>query len=284
MQDWKTDETIIKLDSFAEVCRALQDTYTISMRGICEALQCSRTWANTNIKPFIPHIVLMNGKGKTPKINWQQMAGIKNKTRYKDTLYFDEAAFKKYCIEHVTGVTRQTVRVRESALAGRKAREFLLYKEDKLNEKEKKLSELTKGKDFSEYVYMTIALTHRAYDKAIHKKLMSLFSETHAGQELTLPDPKKRTATKAFEVAEIPPLATWQAPHDYKGYGDTDEGVYVSFFNQGRIRIECSFGEKGQKVYYAMIPDPPAYDDTKLGKHDGLVTVSMQDATKYSLL
>ena len=77
MQDWKTDETIIKLDSFAEVCRALQDTYTISMRGICEALQCSRTWANTNIKPFIPHIVLMNGKGKTPKINWQQMAGIK---------------------------------------------------------------------------------------------------------------------------------------------------------------------------------------------------------------
>ena len=176
------------------------------------------------------------------------------------------------------------MRVRESVLAGKRAKEFLQYKADKLEEREKKISELTKGKNFSEYVYMTIALTHRAYDKAIHKKLMSLFRENHAGQELTLPDAKKRSATKAVEVSEIPLMATWQAPHDYKGYGDTDEGVYVSFFNQGRIRVECSFGEKGQKVYYAMLPDPPVYSDTELGRHDGLVTVSMQDAVKYSLL
>ena len=90
-----------QFDKFSDLIDAAKTQYTLSFRDACKALKCSRSWAQTYIRPNVPNIYLANGKG-TGKANYARMVSSavnqqNGENGYSnESVYLDEKAFNDF--------------------------------------------------------------------------------------------------------------------------------------------------------------------------------------------
>lgn len=246
-----------KFESFLDLVEAATTTYTLSFKGACKALKCSRSWAQTYIRPNVPHIYLSNGMG-TNKPNYAKIVSqeINKRNGEEDapfsyeSIYLDEAAFNKF--------------IRDSIVSCQK-RSKLIYK-----------SYFIKKEDLTYYyislldLYMRLGeAKYRSDKKNLREKMDKLYlyyTDDKLVKDILHPamvSPTKRTEAEFIDVT-IPetPISQWKAVHDLMDYGDIEETIYRQLFSEGNIRVEIKLPDKNGvvkdtgKVYYISDPEP----------------------------
>ena len=104
-----------KFESFPDLVEAATTTYTLSFKGACKALNCSRSWAQTYIRPNVPHIYLSNGMG-TNKPNYAKIVsqainkrnGEEDAPYSYESIYLDEAAFNKFIRDSIVSCQKRS--------------------------------------------------------------------------------------------------------------------------------------------------------------------------------
>lgn len=248
MAERKEDPMLIKFDKIPKEKRwqkcldELRENYTMSVREACKILKCDRSWVQKYVRPNVHYIYLSSGKGKG-KINYVYIAGKLLQREMKESVWLHTKEFKSLIKENMSCCSRQTINIPiEYVIAQDKIREFqaeyrrietgiqqCMERGDflKLNKLKGKREDIIKG-NLSEV------------GKIIYEKLPSKY---------------KRTKTEAV-VCEIPQydLNDLIAAHDLKEYGDTDEEVHRSLFEEGCFRMELNLKDKtgkvSKKVYY----------------------------------
>lgn len=256
-----------------DVLHCLQYTHTLSSRDVCKMLKVDRPWLNKYILPYLDTIYL---SGYTPsatgikRSNWLQIASIQlNDRPLHDSMWINEQSFMAFIQNSIVSVTRQTRRIPIELLVSDVPKFVTAYQmhNDTISFCK---DEIRNGN----LVYFNKMQKEIAEQKKVYmehlspkgQKLLKNGSTNIVRRAETLPTP-----------AELPPIdeviANWQAPHDEKSYGDTDESIYRRFFKDGYIKIELEFEDmskkKSRKVYF--LPDPEPVPAKYIGEY---ITVS----------
>lgn len=237
--------------TWLETLDLLRDEYVISIRDACEILKASRTWVNRYVKPHVRSIYLNSnrryGKQMAGKLNWVAVAARELDREMTESVWLSKTDFFDLLSRSVVSVTKQTKRVPATALMAKNDAETYLTRREAL------LTRLSNPK-----------LTDEEYEAVAAE-----FAENevcHLGEkERELIGHRcgvaKRGSVPREEVSfpgGIDPMR-WIAPHDIKGYGDTDEDVYRRFFRGGYYRVELAMadadGVPGSKIFYLEDPE-----------------------------
>lgn len=244
-----------KKRTFDEVVNLLENEYTMSIKDGCKRLKCSRPWFNKYVKPYCDFIYLNSGirediPDSTGQMNWvRYVARLIGRDEMTESTWLCNADVETVIYNAIQKVTRQTIKIPADYLI--QDHDKFIKEYNSLSEELKTLNEnIQKNKDKNKF--MEWMEKSRERDLLFYKYL------TDNGKELLKKQVKITERTKAEPVeVKLPdaPINEWVAPHDLKGYGDTDESVYRQFFREGYIRVECQFvapatGEIGKKIYY----------------------------------
>jgi len=244
-----------KFENFTDLIDAAATQYTLSFRDACKALKCSRSWAQTYIRPHVPNIYRQNGKG-TGKANYAKLVSLavnqqNGSSGYSnESVYLDEAAFNQFIFESIVSCQKRSKQAYKTFFIEPKHIEVYYTELVSLyyslsNERKKEVAEkLLKQIDT---LYLKYAKNDYVKD-IIHPAMVYQ---------------TKRTDANFVNVA-VPdvPIIEWKAVHDLMDYGDVEETVYRSLFKEGCIRIEIKLPDKNGeikdigKVYYISDPEP----------------------------
>lgn len=246
-----------KFESFPDLIEAATTQYTLSFKAACKELKCSRSWAQTYIRPNVPYIYLSNGIG-TNKPNYAKLVsqavnrqnGNEDAPYSYESIYLDEEAFNKFIISSIVSCQKRSKRIYKS---------YFINAEDRVSYYKKLLSlymqyggiKFRKEKD---YVTKEIDELYLEYTK--DKFVRNILHQA-------IVKPNKRTEAEFIDVA-IPqvPISHWKAVHDLMDYGDIEETIYRQLFSEGCIRVEIKLPDKNGviknsgKVYYISDPEP----------------------------
>ena len=244
-----------KFEKFSDLIDAAATQYTLSFRDACKALKCSRSWAQTYIRPHVANIYVQNGKG-TGKANYARLVSLavnqqNGSSGYSnESVYLDEAAFNQFIFDAIVSCKKRSKQAYKTFFIESKHieayyRELLtlyysLYGERKKEAAEKLLEQI-------DTLYLKYAKNNFVKD-IIHPAIVYQ---------------TKRTDADFVDVA-VPdvPIIEWKAVHDLMDYGDIEETIYRSLFKEGCIRIEIKLPDKNGeikdigKVYYISDPEP----------------------------
>lgn len=262
-----SEQTHEEKRSWQEILEALRETHTTSIRDACELLKVSRPWVNRYIRPHVDAVYLNSGRRGDHQTgqNWVRMAAIAlDKEDMTESTWLHTGQILVLLESSLVSVTKQTKRVPVSNLItgdDRKAEYCARRTELLLQAKELWSKPSAEAEKKGLELYQQADLLHLEYvDEAAAKLLERPCGIT------------KRGEVERIDVeypGQINP-ACWIAPHDIKGYGDTDEEVYRRFFREGCIRLELTVpdadGAVGSKVYYIEDPErlPSAGDGDKI--------------------
>lgn len=244
--------------TWPQVLSALEYTHTMSVRDICQKMKASRSWCNRYVLPHVDQIYLNSNirynKQAALKVNWVQEASIAlNRDYMKDSIWCSAADFEALIERSIIGATRQT----------RKLPLELLLKDP--------LAYKARHEELKEKMDAAMAEARRSRKRAdiqeslrLQKEYRNLYFQflNETGEKLLQNPPRVAERGKVPRVnydGKIPEMDEWVAPHDLKGYGDTDEMIYRQLFSAGQIRIELAIpdadGVVGEKIYYVADPD-----------------------------
>lgn len=258
-----------QFDKFTDLIDAAATQYTLSFKDACKALKCSRTWAQTYIRPHVPNIYIQNGKG-TGKANYARLVSLAvNKQNgasgySNESVYLDETAFNQFIFDSITTCQKRSKKVYKTAFI--KPEYIITYYQEllclycKLFDAKLKKAEVEKLWEEIDILYLKYAKNDYVKE-IIHK---SIVYQT------------KRTDAEFVNVA-VPdvPIMEWKAVHDLMDYGDVEETIYRDLFKEGCIRIEIKLPDKhGEikeigKIYYISDPNPvkqPTPDENMIKK------------------
>ena len=243
--------------TWTETLEALKNDYTLSIRDVCRLLKASRQWVNRYIRPHVDTIYLNSGKRGDYRIgrNWVEMAArALEREDMTESTWFNKKALYELLERCTVSVTKQTKYIPLAYLMAPSARDQYLRERDAFRElmsqesDERKLAQLAKELE---------DLPERFLDKDAMELTNQHLGITERG--------KVERVVVPYPGQFIPEV--WQAGHDMKGYGDTDEDVYRKLFREGQIRIEICIPDKdgviGKKIYYVQDPEfiPNTWND-----------------------
>ena len=245
-----------QFDKFSDLIDAAKTQYTLSFRDACKALKCSRSWAQTYIRPNVPNIYLANGKG-TGKANYARMVSSavnqqNGETGYSnESVYLDEKAFNDFIFGAIVSCQKRSKQAYRTYFIKPECLE-LYYRE--LLRLYSKFFDGKMHKADAEDLWQQIDTLYLKYAKDDYVKDIIHPAIVHQ---------TKRTDAEFVDV-EVPqvPIADWKAVHDLMDYGDIEETIYRALFKEGCIRIEIKLPDKygeikeNGKVYYISDPDP----------------------------
>ena len=245
-----------QFENFSSLINAATTQYTLSFRDACKALKCSRSWAQKYIRPHVPTIYLSNGKG-THKANYARLVSLSvNKIigeegYSNESVYLDAQAFNTFIFDSIVSCQKRSKRAYKTTFIKPDCieiyyRELLsLYSQFFHSRMTKKVAEKLWEK--IDTLYLRYAKNEQV-EKIIHPAIVH---------------PTKRTEAEFIDVS-IPetPIVEWMAVHDLMDYGDIEETIYRSLFQEGCLRIEIKLPDKNGeikengKVYYISDPNP----------------------------
>ena len=237
--------------NWEEVLNALQTTHTLTIRKICQCLKVNRWWVSKYICPFLEEnkIYLPNGIANKQLANWVEKAAIAlNKKDLTESCWFKNEDFINLLRASVVGVTRQTIQI-PAELFVEDSSEFKRQYDDFTNQiagisqfdryDENRVNELNKLTNKRKALWQTLMSEEK---KLIYNEGISIYTKRTAAERVSVkPD---------FDVVDK--LNKWVSPQDIKEYGDSDEQIYRTFFNEGYYRIDLQIkdSEDGKRVYY----------------------------------
>lgn len=251
-----------------KIVDALKTTHTTTTRDICQLLQCSRTWVNNYITPFVPYIRLSQGY-KKDHMNWVLMARKQVNRNIYESVWYDTQQLYDYLDSHIISVTAQTKLVSIYDVLDEKEKKIYISENqkifDKINEYNRRSKAIEKllesldtdiikvAKEMLEALNKEFNVTPYFFEQQIKYKNDFTRKLMKNGR---LPDPTKRTLYSRVDVPIKPSFATknLRAVHDIKSYGDSDEIIYRYIFRNGAIRVELAlpdkYGKLSKKIYY----------------------------------
>lgn len=252
--DMKENALDQHFDNWQELLEELRINYTLSYRDVCKILKASRTWVNAYIRPHIKTIYINSNKRGEYQIgrNWIQLAAIELGKPMTESIWFHKDDFLKFLKECTYSITKQTKSVPVVSLMSKKQHKAYL---DEMNclesdmQNESNLQKKCKLMIQRKTCYVKY-LKQDEFTLKLHKKQKSITART-----------KAEAIPVSLDILDI--YDKWQAPHDLKEYGDTDEAIYRNFFSEGYVRIELHFPDEngciGKKIFY--VPDPDYIKD-----------------------
>lgn len=269
----RTKENQMLIDQSWESClSSLVTEYTLSIKDICKALKCSRSWANRYIKPHLHYIYISNGYGKTK--NYLKEANYQLSKDMTATTWYSKKEFEQLIKQSINSVTRQTINIPLKDI----------IRPDEFN------------KFYSIYVSLSEALDEttdyfKKKELAEALRRLKLKYATEKGYEMLMDAPSqfKRTNTPPIQI-DINDfdfdVYNLMAVHDKKDYGDTDEEVYREFFETGCYRLELVIpdadGVLSEKIFYYL---PNIADDVATGDLESKHTEKYKSVIKnYELV
>lgn len=223
-------------------------------------LKVNRPWLNRYILPALDTIYLSGyipSASGIKRSNWLKIASIQlNDKPLHDSMWISEESFLSFIEKSIISITRQTRRIPVELLvkdipafvaAYNKYQESVSYYKNEI--KEGNLAAFNK-------LQKEIAEQKRCYLEFLSPKGRTLMENGSTNIV-------RRSDTIPIDTT-LPPIdkviAKWQAPHNEKSYGDTDESIYRRFFKEGYTRIELEFedmdGKKTRKVFFLPDPEP----------------------------
>lgn len=256
----KTDEertaTETERRTWKKTLEMLRTEYTISLRDICKIMRTSRQWVNQFITPNVKKIFLDNGytADRKTRVSWTQAAAlILNNQKYlKDSVWICKQDFKELIEQNIISCTRQTIKIPVELLVSNEKYQEFVKKYKKLDHQCESILEQQEFAEINDYMALVKMYT------SVKKSRDNCFKEylSPEGMELLMAEVNivKRKETVPVSIS-LPKdyINHWEAPHDLKDYGDTDESVYRKFFREGYTRIEIAIQSKektSQKIYY----------------------------------
>lgn len=239
---------------------ALNSTHTTTIKDICRQLKASRGWVNEYITPHISEskIYLPTGRGEGSNgVNWAYIAAkALNRPDLTEANWYKTEDYLKFIESSISKITRQTIYLPVEMFVKDKEEFAVLYK----RYEEKIIGIINEGLN---------AKNIKAYSRLIFEQ-NGLWKTMLAEENETVVMAGDCAGVGRSKVEHIPceinvmeNIAHWIAPHDIKGYGDTDEEVFRRFFKHGYYRleflIEGKSGKSARKVYYL--------EDVNLPKH-----------------
>lgn len=240
-------ESVENKRSWEETLYCLGNTHTLSIKDICGMLKVSRQWVSKYILPFVDTIYLPNGTVKG--VNWVKIASLRLDKKMSSCVWCNKKEVEALIMNGIVSITRQTRCLPiEWLIDSNHARKFAEEYRNIQNQLEEQFANFrgTPSDIFK------IAELNKEKDKIICSHASG------AGRKLFEGRVKKTQRGKVARVeCELPNVdikESWIAPHDMLEYGDSDELLYRSFFENGFVRIELvlpdSDGCLGKKVYY----------------------------------
>lgn len=237
--------------NWEEVLDALQTTHTLTIRKICQYLKVNRWWVSKYICPALEEnkIYLPNGMANRQLANWVEKASIAlNRSDLKESCWFKNEDFFELLRKSVVSVTRQTIQIPAELFVDNKDEFKSQYEEftEQINgiyqfEKfdEKRVNELNKLVNKRRGLWLSLVSDEK---KLIYNEGISLYKKRSAVERVN--------AEPDFDVVDK--LSKWVSPADIKEYGDSDEQIYRTFFNEGYFRIDLQINnsDDGKRVYY----------------------------------
>lgn len=221
---------------------ALEHEYTLSFKEMCRILKCSRSWANRYLKPNLHYIYLSNGCGKSADYVSIARNHLEKETMTECTWYSKDE-FLNFVSSCITNVTRQTIAVPVEMLIDKKKLDSFLAEFNPLKNIENEY--ISKG-DIKEYKRKL-----KQHDATIVKYATSdgllLFNNR--------PSIYKRSDVIPVScTSDVIDVLKFQAVHDLKDYGDSDEEIYRDLFSKGYYRLVLQIPDKNgvlsEKIYY----------------------------------
>lgn len=260
-------------ESWADLLRALETTYTISFKEVCRILRASRPWTNQYVKPFVPCVFInssQRGDHTTGKINWVRLAAMQlDRPDMTESVWFNTRDFIAFITSAVVSCTKQTKAIPLTYLMpSDRVEQFVAERED-LRQKMKE------AKSIPQLAKLSMTYQMLPYDYFTNDSATKLL----LGNQARITD---RTKAPAVTVP-LPEgyMENWQAPHDLKDYGDADETIYRDLFRKGAIRIELQLhdeaGKVGTKIFYVSDPEPV----TAPHSEEGYILVTEQAWQQY---
>lgn len=238
--------------TWAEVIEALRHDYTLTIRDVCQLLKASRPWVNRYIRPHVESIYLNSGKRGDYSVgpNWVRMASQELERDMTESTWLHQKQLYELLARSIVSVTKQTKSVPLVYLMDPSVRDQYIQERDEII---KRAEAAKTDKEFARLEAEFATLPGKFIDEDGLELLGHHCAITQRGKvdRVDVPYP-----------GEMNP-ALWQAAHDLKTYGDTDEDIYRRLFRDGCIRLELAIpdadGVVGQKIYY--VPDPEYIKD-----------------------
>lgn len=242
--------------NWEEVLNALQTTHTLTIRKICQYLKVNRWWVSKYICPALEEnkIYLPNGMANRQLANWVEKASIAlNRSDLTESCWFKTEDFFDLLRKSVVAVTRQTIQIPAELFVDDKDEFKRQYEEftEQINSisqfdryDEKRVNELNKLINKRKALWLSLLSDEK---KLIYNEGISLYTKRSAVERVKVkPD---------FDVVDK--LSKWVSPADIKDYGDSDEQIYRTFFNEGYFRIDLQINnsDDGKRVYYLADTD-----------------------------
>lgn len=262
-----------------DILKALENTHTISTRGICQLLQCSRTWVNTYVTPFVPYIRLSQGY-KEDHVNWLYRARTELKKDMHESVWFDTQKLYEYLNSHIVSVTAQTRLVSlYSVLTDDEKQSYIRDNQQMADEMAAYMESVKEfmdmvadmGESAAEIKDVLTEINEQKFKgdrKFLQKQNEYIRNYLYRLQKCgRLADPTKRTSCPhtAVPVKLAFGRDRLRAVHDIKDYGDTDELIYRDLFRSGAVRVELSLPDKNgklsKKIYYHIPQNDFAPED-----------------------
>lgn len=230
---------------------ALRSTHTTTIKDICRQLKASRGWVNEYITPHISEskIYLSSGRGENSKgVNWIYIAAkALNRPDLTEANWYKTADYLKFIEHSISKITRQTIYLPVEIFVKDKEAFSSLYKQY-----DAKLmtiiSEGLNAKNIKEYYRLVVEQNSLWKTMLTEEAKLAVEAGDCAGVG------RSKVEHIPCEVNVMDNIANWIAPHDIKGYGDTDEEIFRRFFKFGYYRLEFAIegknGKSARKVYY----------------------------------
>lgn len=245
----KSYNNIVRFDNWQEMLTALEHTYTISFKEVCELLKASRAWVNRYIRPNVKTLYISNNKrgDSVAGANWVKLAAMALKREgMTESIWFHRQDFNDFINSCIVSVTKQTKKVPYTYLMEPAAITAFVEHRSIIREEIK-----NEENPFKQMVlYNTYNNIYREYVSEESKKLLPFITSATA-----------RTKAPAIDTT-LPAdyMETWYAIHDIKNYGDAEETIYRELFKKGAIRIELQLPDEdgfiGRKIFYIDDPKP----------------------------
>lgn len=239
----------IRFDNWQDLLTALEYSYTISFKDVCEILKASRTWVNRYIRPNVKTLYISNNKrgDGIAGANWVKLAAMAlNREDMTESIWFHRQDFYDFICSSIVSVTKQTKKVPYTYLMEPAAITAFVDHRRALREEIKHAD----NPIWQLALYRTYNNLYREYLSEDAKQLLPFVAS-----------PTARTKAPAIDT-QLPEnfMEKWFAIHDIKNYGDAEETLYRDLFKNGAIRIELQVPDEngyiGRKVFYMDDPNP----------------------------
>lgn len=251
----KDDAALIRLDrGYDHVVDAIHDGYDVTVREICEALKCSRSYHDAHVRRFVRHIYL------SP--HWANAMCMRKYISSPSSTLYSRPTLDAMVSGGVVRRRSKQVWLTEALPADAhgglvlrlKAIADLIEAIEKLGPEESPLRMIEQLNDD------VAALGEYVDESSLPEWRRAIASErwVHA-----------RSNAAWVDVGDEPPsslvgLKGWAPPAAMKGFGDTDEGLARELWRSGHVQLTLTLPDGSTRVMYHRDPTPMDMPDALL--------------------